>query len=84
MKIRIYSIAFIFLSFFFASCSTDSIDDQVEDSGSSLKAAPNLKVKEHVNEEAIVKASDSIHEISAFDSGTDPDGDPSNPRPPRK
>ncbi|MBO9583595.1 MAG: hypothetical protein J7574_05495 [Flavobacterium sp.] len=84
MKIRIYSIVFIFLSFFFASCTSDSIDDQVETSGGSLKTVPNIKEKERVNEEVIVKASDSIYEISALDSGIDPDGDPSNPRPPRK
>lgn len=86
MKIRLCIIGFIFISFFFFSCTTETIDDQIGNSGSALKNASYLKLEENVSNaaEENTQINDSIQKNSVVKQAADQDGDPSNPRPPRK
>jgi hypothetical protein len=83
MKTRLYTTAFVLLSFFIVSCSTDSMDEQTNGSGNNLKSGAELKTD--LTEKATLKVNDSISRTSLLEEDdVNTDGDPSNPRPPRK
>ncbi|QSB29024.1 hypothetical protein [Flavobacterium sp. CLA17] len=80
MKTRLCIASFILLSFSIFSCSTDDIDEQTETQ--TLKITSEKEVKNYLHKDINVKAIDSTTIIS--DANNTAEGDPSNPRPPRK
>ncbi|MRX41230.1 hypothetical protein GJU43_18235 [Flavobacterium sp. LC2016-23] len=80
MKNRLCIASFILLSFSIFSCSTDDMDEQTE--AKTLKITSEKDVKNYLHKDINVKAIDSTGII--LDANSTAEGDPSNPKPPRK
>nr|WP_198999914.1 hypothetical protein [Flavobacterium sp. ASV13] len=74
MKSKLYFLGLIFISLSIFSCSTDDYEN-TEVQNDNLKLVLKGKLKEDLN----TKKADSTLIMS-----TDSDGEPSNPKPPRK
>lgn len=80
MKTRLCIASFVILSFSIFSCSTDDIDEQTETK--TLKITSEKEVKNYLNKEITKRAIDSTTII--LETNSTAEGDPSNPKPPRK
>lgn len=80
MKTKLSIAALILLSFSIFSCSTDDIDEQTETK--NVKITSEREVKNYLHKNVNKKVIDSTAIIYEINVATE--GDPSNPKPPRK
>lgn len=81
MKTKLSIAALILLSLSIFSCSTDDIDEQTETKNVKV-TSEKKEVKNYLNKNINKKVIDSTATIYEVNVATE--GDPSNPKPPRK